>query len=276
MQEVLAFLSERGYPDAHAVHSAEESLIFALPKELRRDLKAAGRSLTPPSGGAGCGACRRRRLRGRRRRLGPVGSVGSGSSGSSVASRASPRSRTLLEGPVGSVLVDRSDSSPRPRSPPVVVLVGLPLVIRRTRARARPRFGLGVVLVRLEGGDSTVSAMSSAYPGSSHRRRRPPRPRTRPRRPRRASAASRTRPGPRRSAGLGRELDGVLLDVEVVEVTEPVDVVLRFRRHRRRPARRVDSSSRCRATRRSRRMTITTWNAISSSSAAITTTNHLT
>lgn len=40
---VLAFLSERGYPDARAVHSAEESLIFALPKELRRDLKAAGR-----------------------------------------------------------------------------------------------------------------------------------------------------------------------------------------------------------------------------------------
>ena len=32
---------ERGYPDAKAVHSAEESLIFALPKELRRDLKAA-------------------------------------------------------------------------------------------------------------------------------------------------------------------------------------------------------------------------------------------
>ncbi len=37
------FLAERGYPDAKAVHSAEESLIFALPKELRRDLKAAGR-----------------------------------------------------------------------------------------------------------------------------------------------------------------------------------------------------------------------------------------
>src|SRR6478752_811159 len=37
---VLAYLSERGYPDARAVHSAEESLIFALPKELRRDLKA--------------------------------------------------------------------------------------------------------------------------------------------------------------------------------------------------------------------------------------------
>ncbi len=40
---VLAFLAERGYPDAKAVHSAEESLIFSLPKELRRDLKAAGR-----------------------------------------------------------------------------------------------------------------------------------------------------------------------------------------------------------------------------------------
>jgi len=38
---VLAFLAERGYPDAKAVHSAEESLIFSLPKELRRDMKAA-------------------------------------------------------------------------------------------------------------------------------------------------------------------------------------------------------------------------------------------
>ena len=41
VQGVLSFLAERGYPDARAVHSAEESLIFALPKELRRDLKAA-------------------------------------------------------------------------------------------------------------------------------------------------------------------------------------------------------------------------------------------
>ena len=38
---VLAFLAERGFPDAQAVHSAEESLIFALPPELRRDLRAA-------------------------------------------------------------------------------------------------------------------------------------------------------------------------------------------------------------------------------------------
>jgi len=38
---VLTFLAERGYPDAKAVHTAEESLIFALPPELRRDLRAA-------------------------------------------------------------------------------------------------------------------------------------------------------------------------------------------------------------------------------------------
>jgi 4-hydroxy-3-methylbut-2-enyl diphosphate reductase len=44
VQGVLAFLSERGYPDAQAVHSAEESLIFALPPELRRDLRAAQRA----------------------------------------------------------------------------------------------------------------------------------------------------------------------------------------------------------------------------------------
>ncbi|MFT3874477.1 MAG: 4-hydroxy-3-methylbut-2-enyl diphosphate reductase [Nocardioides sp.] len=41
VQGVLQFLAERGYPDARAVHSAEESLIFALPPELRRDLRAA-------------------------------------------------------------------------------------------------------------------------------------------------------------------------------------------------------------------------------------------
>ncbi|WP_232679698.1 4-hydroxy-3-methylbut-2-enyl diphosphate reductase [Nocardioides sp. R-C-SC26] len=40
---VLQFLAERGYPEARAVKTAEETLIFALPKELRRDLKAAGR-----------------------------------------------------------------------------------------------------------------------------------------------------------------------------------------------------------------------------------------
>ncbi len=44
VQGVLAFLTERGYPDARAVQSVEESLIFALPPELRRDLRAAQRS----------------------------------------------------------------------------------------------------------------------------------------------------------------------------------------------------------------------------------------
>ena len=44
VEGVLAFLAERGYPDAEAVHTAEESLIFALPPELRRDLRAAGKS----------------------------------------------------------------------------------------------------------------------------------------------------------------------------------------------------------------------------------------
>src|SRR5680860_119297 len=38
---VLEFLAERGYPDAQAVQTAEESLIFALPPELRRDIRAA-------------------------------------------------------------------------------------------------------------------------------------------------------------------------------------------------------------------------------------------
>lgn len=41
---VLAFLRDRGFPDAKAVHSAEESLIFALPPELRRDMRAAAQS----------------------------------------------------------------------------------------------------------------------------------------------------------------------------------------------------------------------------------------
>ena len=40
---VLSYLADQGYPDAEAVHSAEESLIFALPPELRRDLRAAAK-----------------------------------------------------------------------------------------------------------------------------------------------------------------------------------------------------------------------------------------
>jgi 4-hydroxy-3-methylbut-2-en-1-yl diphosphate reductase len=41
---VLGYLADRGFPEAQAVHSAEESLIFALPPELRRDLRAAARA----------------------------------------------------------------------------------------------------------------------------------------------------------------------------------------------------------------------------------------
>jgi len=44
---VLRFLAERGYPDARAVRTAEESLIFALPPELRRDLRAAEKAAAP-------------------------------------------------------------------------------------------------------------------------------------------------------------------------------------------------------------------------------------
>ena len=39
---VLDWLGERGYGDVREVRSAEESLLFALPPELRRDMKAAG------------------------------------------------------------------------------------------------------------------------------------------------------------------------------------------------------------------------------------------
>ena len=38
---VLSWLAERGWTDVEEVTSAEESLLFALPPELRRDLKAA-------------------------------------------------------------------------------------------------------------------------------------------------------------------------------------------------------------------------------------------
>ena len=40
VRDVLAFLAEHGYADVRPVVAAEESLLFALPNELRRDLKA--------------------------------------------------------------------------------------------------------------------------------------------------------------------------------------------------------------------------------------------
>jgi len=42
VQDVLGYLAERGIGDARAIRTADESLIFALPPELRRDMKAAG------------------------------------------------------------------------------------------------------------------------------------------------------------------------------------------------------------------------------------------
>ncbi|MCK5892527.1 4-hydroxy-3-methylbut-2-enyl diphosphate reductase [Aeromicrobium sp.] len=42
VQDVLAYLAERGIGDARAIRTADESLIFALPPELRRDMKSAG------------------------------------------------------------------------------------------------------------------------------------------------------------------------------------------------------------------------------------------
>jgi 4-hydroxy-3-methylbut-2-en-1-yl diphosphate reductase len=44
VREVLEWLAEHGYPDAHEVVTAEEDLLFSLPKELRRDIKAAARA----------------------------------------------------------------------------------------------------------------------------------------------------------------------------------------------------------------------------------------
>jgi 4-hydroxy-3-methylbut-2-enyl diphosphate reductase len=44
VEGVLGYLAGKGFPDAEAVHSAEESLIFALPPELRRDLRTAARA----------------------------------------------------------------------------------------------------------------------------------------------------------------------------------------------------------------------------------------
>ncbi|MDI3403623.1 4-hydroxy-3-methylbut-2-enyl diphosphate reductase [Streptomyces cavernicola] len=45
VEEVLAWLSEKGYGDVEIVKTAEESLTFSLPKELRRDLRAEAAAL---------------------------------------------------------------------------------------------------------------------------------------------------------------------------------------------------------------------------------------
>ncbi|GAA3532841.1 4-hydroxy-3-methylbut-2-enyl diphosphate reductase [Aeromicrobium flavum] len=44
VQDVLGYLGERGIGDARAIRTADETLIFALPPELRRDIKAASKA----------------------------------------------------------------------------------------------------------------------------------------------------------------------------------------------------------------------------------------
>ncbi|TWE09303.1 4-hydroxy-3-methylbut-2-enyl diphosphate reductase [Rudaeicoccus suwonensis] len=46
VRDVLQFLAIRGFTDVETVTAAEESLLFALPNELRRDLKARGADQT--------------------------------------------------------------------------------------------------------------------------------------------------------------------------------------------------------------------------------------
>jgi 4-hydroxy-3-methylbut-2-enyl diphosphate reductase len=41
---VLEWLAARDFKDVKEVSAAEEKLVFALPQELRRDLKAAGKN----------------------------------------------------------------------------------------------------------------------------------------------------------------------------------------------------------------------------------------
>jgi 4-hydroxy-3-methylbut-2-enyl diphosphate reductase len=41
VNDLLKYLDENGYSDVEEVRSSEETLLFALPKELRADLKAA-------------------------------------------------------------------------------------------------------------------------------------------------------------------------------------------------------------------------------------------
>jgi 4-hydroxy-3-methylbut-2-enyl diphosphate reductase len=42
VKDVLVFLSERGFNDVQTITAKEETLLFSLPPELRKDLKAAG------------------------------------------------------------------------------------------------------------------------------------------------------------------------------------------------------------------------------------------
>jgi 4-hydroxy-3-methylbut-2-enyl diphosphate reductase len=44
VMDVLAWLAERGFTDVEEITTAQERLVFSLPQELKRDMKAAGLS----------------------------------------------------------------------------------------------------------------------------------------------------------------------------------------------------------------------------------------
>ena len=43
VKDLLKWLAARGYDDVETVTATEEHLLFAMPPELRKDLKAAGK-----------------------------------------------------------------------------------------------------------------------------------------------------------------------------------------------------------------------------------------
>ena len=45
VEQVLEWLSQRGFEDVEIVKAAEESITFSLPKELRRDLREEAATL---------------------------------------------------------------------------------------------------------------------------------------------------------------------------------------------------------------------------------------
>lgn len=53
VEEVLEWLSQRGFEDVELVKAAEESITFSLPKELRRDLREEAASLVAERTGQG-------------------------------------------------------------------------------------------------------------------------------------------------------------------------------------------------------------------------------
>ncbi|QWB23298.1 MULTISPECIES: 4-hydroxy-3-methylbut-2-enyl diphosphate reductase [Streptomyces] len=55
VEQVLEWLSQRGFEDVELVKAAEESITFSLPKELRRDLREEAATLAAERGGAGTG-----------------------------------------------------------------------------------------------------------------------------------------------------------------------------------------------------------------------------